>query len=203
MHQVTISAPAPVSPPISKPAGFPGVTSRPNDFSSALPLNLPSGFPGLPGLFPPVAMAAAAARQFVAQQQTAQPGLPSPVCSTAGFLSSPRNLTMGNNMGSNQTGNGNRAAPRASPTKIPRVGQGQVTCNCGIVFPSLEILERHAKEVHPENTNLVSNIFYFPNHLLAFVITFCLLLLCGLDSFQILHCSNNNRACYQLTSKGH
>ena len=108
MHQVTISAPAPVSPPISKPAGFPGATSRPNDFSSALPLNLPSGFPGLPGLFPPVAMAAAAARQFVAQQQTAQPGLPSPVGSTAGFLSSPRNLTMGNNMGqANQTGNGN------------------------------------------------------------------------------------------------
>ena len=169
MHQVTISAPAPVSPPISKPAGFPITTSRPNDFSSALPLNLPSGFPGLPGLFPPVAMAAAAARQFVAQQQTAQPGLPSPVGSTAGFLSSPRNLTMGNNMGqANQTGNGNRAAPRASPTKIPRVGQGQVTCNCGIVFPSLEILERHAKEVHPENTNLVSNIFDCPNHLFAF-----------------------------------
>ena len=166
MHQVTISAPAPVSPPISKPAGFPGTTGRPNDFLSALP---PTGFPGLPALFPPVAMAAAAARQFVAQQQTAQP-LPSPVSSTAGFLSSPRNLTMGNNMGqANQSGNGNRAAPRSSPTKIPRVGQGQVTCNCGIVFPSLEILERHAKEVHPENTNLVSNIFC-PNHLLLFVI---------------------------------
>ena len=147
----------PVSPPISKPGGgFPGVTQRPNEFLPGLP---PSGLM-MGGLFPPAAMAAAAARQFVAQQQTAQPP-PVPV-SSAGLLSSAvaRNLT--NNV-NQANGNGSRAAPRTSPTKIPRVGQGQVTCNCGIVFPSLEILERHAKEVHPENTNLVSNIL-FPNH---------------------------------------
>ena len=145
LHQVPV---APVSPPISKPTGFPGATRPGSEFLSTMP---PTGLM-MGGLFPPAAMAAAAARQFVAQQQTAQP--PAVPVSSAGLLSAPRNLTT-NPVNSN----GNRVAPRTSPTKIPRVGQGQVTCNCGIVFPSLEILERHAKEVHPENTNLVSITF--------------------------------------------
>ena len=35
-------------------------------------------------------------------------------------------------------------------------GQASVTCNCGQVFPNLDILERHMLAVHPENKNLVS-----------------------------------------------
>lgn len=120
----------PVSPtPVSSQAYVPKpVFSRPSEFSGQMSQSLM-----MSGLFPPVATLAAAQR--FAAQQTQQ----SPVIS-----------------GNNQTGQ-NRAKPK-SPTKIPRVGHGQVTCNCGIVFPSLEILEHHAKEVHPENTNLVSNI---------------------------------------------
>ncbi len=52
------------------------------------------------------------------------------------------------------------STPRGSPTKIPRMGHGQVTCNCGTVFPNLEILEQHAKAVHPENTMLVRARFF-------------------------------------------
>ena len=48
-----------------------------------------------------------------------------------------------------------------SPTKLPRMGQGQITCNCSQVFPTLDILERHMMSAHPENTNLVGNHFLY------------------------------------------
>ena len=83
---------------------------------------------------------AMAARQFAAQQNV------TPVSSAA-----VSNLPGGRLNPSTNRGN----ATNRSPTKIPRVGQGQVTCNCGQIFPSLEILEHHAKAVHPENTNLL------------------------------------------------
>lgn len=35
------------------------------------------------------------------------------------------------------------------------LGQQHITCNCGSVFPNLELLDRHMIAVHPENTNLV------------------------------------------------
>ena len=98
---------------------------------------------------PAMAAAAAAARQF-AQQQTAG-GVP---------VSTPTSAS--SRMAGLTSGNG-RVNSRTSPTKIPRVGQGQVTCNCGTVFPNLEMLELHAKAVHPENTNLVSIILHYYN----------------------------------------
>ena len=42
-------------------------------------------------------------------------------------------------------------------SKLSRMGQGQLTCNCGQIFPNLDVLERHMVALHPENTNLVSN----------------------------------------------
>ena len=40
--------------------------------------------------------------------------------------------------------------------KLSRMGQGPFTCNCGQVFPNLDIMERHMAALHPDNTNLVS-----------------------------------------------
>ena len=100
------------------------------------------------GLLPPAALAAmAAAKTMYGQQQSLPVTTPTP--------SLPSRLP---NLTTNNSGRGNS---RGSPTKIPRVGQGQVTCNCGTVFPNLEMLELHAKAVHPENTNLVRHIFLF------------------------------------------
>lgn len=123
--------PAPAQPSLNK--------FRPSsDFSSPLASLATAGMPMMSSLFPPVAMAAA--RQLAAQQNSPAAVGSSAVTSVA------------------QQASQQRMKNRTSPTKIPRVGQGQVTCNCGIVFPNLEILEHHAKEVHPENTNLVSYI---------------------------------------------
>ena len=59
-------------------------------------------------------------------------------------------------------GGGGRPSVMAnSPTKLTRMGQGQITCNCSQVFPNLDILERHMMSVHPENTNLVRNHSFF------------------------------------------
>ena len=54
----------------------------------------------------------------------------------------------------------------ATPPVVPRLGGGgrlaqlaagqPIACNCGQVFPNLDILERHMAKAHPENTNLVS-----------------------------------------------
>ena len=58
------------------------------------------------------------------------------------------------------TGAGGGRSMGSSPTKLSRMGQGQITCNCSQVFPNLDILERHMMASHPENTNLVSVNFY-------------------------------------------
>lgn len=137
----SVSAVAP--PPVSVSA--PNLTKfrhTGSDFSSPLASLATAGMPMMSSLFPPVAMAAA--RQLaVAQQQNSAVSSASVIPSSVTPSSAP---------------GGQRMKNRTSPTKIPRVGQGQVTCNCGVVFPNLEILEHHAKEVHPENTNLVSYI---------------------------------------------
>ena len=152
IQQPAVSPPNKTTPP-STFSSLAASVSRPADFAAAPPpptpsmaANLPpstnlimSGMSGLSGLFPPAAMAMAA-RQFAAQQNQ-------PVSSAAAMSTPPGRL---NSMPTNRGGATNR-----SPTKIPRVGQGQITCNCGNVFPSLELLEHHAKAVHPENTNLV------------------------------------------------
>ena len=101
------------------------------------------------GLLPPaMAAAAMAAKNFAVQQQQSLPVSTVPTSSVQPSARLPGLTAVSNNVG--------RATSRTSPTKIPRVGQGQVTCNCGTVFPNLEMLELHAKAVHPENTNLVS-----------------------------------------------
>ena len=65
---------------------------------------------------------------------------------------------------------GAAAAVGATPPSaaLPRLGGGgrlaqiaaaqPIACNCGQVFPNLDILERHMAKVHPENTNLVSSV---------------------------------------------
>ena len=56
---------------------------------------------------------------------------------------------------SSSAGSGGSRSMGSSPTKLSRMGQGQITCNCSQVFPNLDILERHMMASHPENTNLV------------------------------------------------
>ena len=53
---------------------------------------------------------------------------------------------------------GRGSRPLSSPAKLARIAttQGQIKCNCGSVFPNIDILERHMLASHPENTNLVS-----------------------------------------------
>jgi hypothetical protein len=48
--------------------------------------------------------------------------------------------------------------PLSSPAKMAKMAttQGQIKCNCGSLFPNIDILERHMLATHPENTNLVS-----------------------------------------------
>ena len=36
------------------------------------------------------------------------------------------------------------------------IGSPFITCNCGQSYASLSQLEQHMREVHPENTNMVS-----------------------------------------------
>jgi len=57
--------------------------------------------------------------------------------------------------GSPSPGRGSR--PLSTPAKMARLAttQGQIKCNCGTVFPNIDILERHMLATHPENTNLV------------------------------------------------
>ena len=60
------------------------------------------------------------------------------------------------------------AAATPPAAALPRLGGGgrlaqiaaaqPIACNCGQVFPNLDILERHMAKVHPENTNLVSSV---------------------------------------------
>ena len=41
--------------------------------------------------------------------------------------------------------------------RLAQIAAGQpISCNCGQVFPNLDILERHMAKAHPDNTNLVS-----------------------------------------------
>ena len=66
-----------------------------------------------------------------------------------------------------QSGNLAGAVATTSP-QLPRLGGGgrlaqiaagqPIACNCGQVFPNLDILERHMAKAHPENTNLVSRM---------------------------------------------
>jgi zinc finger homeobox protein 1/2 len=65
----------------------------------------------------------------------------------------------------NNSGGGRTSVMGSSPTKLPRIGQGQITCNCSQVFPNLDILERHMMSMHPENTNLPCTVCskQFPN----------------------------------------
>ena len=63
---------------------------------------------------------------------------------------------------------GGAAAATPPSAALPRLGGGgrlaqiaaaqPIACNCGQVFPNLDILERHMAKVHPENTNLVSSV---------------------------------------------
>ena len=108
---------------------------------------LTGGMPNPYGLLPPAALAAMAATKTMYGQQQSLP------------VSTPTSSLPSSRMPNMTTSTSGRGNSRGSPTKIPRVGQGQVTCNCGTVFPNLEMLELHAKAVHPENTNLVRLIF--------------------------------------------
>ncbi len=113
---------------------------------------------------------------------SAAPGLPSPLlnpAAAASILAQQQNSRIVPGM-NGLTGPppppppfGSSTAPRLSAAPVvgsgpapPRLGGGgrlsqiaasqPITCNCGTVFPNLEILEKHMAKAHPENTNLVS-----------------------------------------------
>ena len=64
--------------------------------------------------------------------------------------------------GSPSPGRGSR--PLSSPAKLARIAttQGNIKCNCGTIFPNIDILERHMLASHPENTNLVRDFVPYP-----------------------------------------
>ena len=118
--------------------------------------------PGLPPLSPAMAMMGVGLLP-----QSMGPGIRPPP--TSGMNLSPRgglspSLPQASptspNKNNHRFNNSGGRVMGGSPTKLTRMGQGQITCNCSQVFPNLDILERHMMSAHPENTNLVRKISF-------------------------------------------
>lgn len=126
------------------------------------PPGIVPGIPGLPQLSPAMMMGVGLLPQSMA------PNIRPPTSSMnlsprGGGLSpsisqmSPTSPNKHGHRFNNTGGPGGSRVMGSSPTKLTRMGQGQITCNCSQVFPNLDILERHMMSAHPENTNLVRN----------------------------------------------
>ena len=132
------------------------------------PPGMVPGIPGLPQLPPAMMMGvgllspsmAANIRHPTSAMNLSPGGGLSPSLPQVSPTSPNKNNHRFNNTGGigGGCGSGRPSVMGNSPTKLTRMGQGQITCNCSQVFPNLDILERHMMSAHPENTNLVRHL---------------------------------------------
>jgi hypothetical protein len=120
------------------------MTSPPRNFKPHLSPGLPGSHPA--SMAPPFAMMMSNLLSPGGRHHFGGPRPPTPT-------PTPHSPLKG---GSPSPGRGSR--PLSSPAKLARIAttQGQLKCNCGTLFPNIDILERHMLATHPENTNLVS-----------------------------------------------
>ena len=140
----------------------------PSPASSFLPSppGIVPGMPGLPQLSPAMMMGVGLMPQNMAHNIRPPHSSGMSISPRGGGLSpslplaSPTSPNKNNHRFNNSTSGAGRSMG-SSPTKLTRMGQGQITCNCSQVFPNLDILERHMMASHPENTNLVRILMFY------------------------------------------